>query len=52
VLHFESAYRHARHYVGWARDVDARVAEHLAGAASPLVRAAVLAGASVTVAVT
>jgi predicted GIY-YIG superfamily endonuclease len=52
VLHFEPAYRHARHYVGWARDVDARVAEHLAGAGSPLVRAAVLAGASVTVAVT
>jgi predicted GIY-YIG superfamily endonuclease len=52
VLHFEPAYRHARHDVGWARDVDARVAEHLAGAASPLVRAAVLAGASVAVALT
>jgi hypothetical protein len=46
VLHFEPAYRHARHYLGWARDVDARVAEHLAGSASPLVRAAVLAGAT------
>ena len=52
MLHFEPAYRHARHYMGWADDVDARVAEHLAGAASPLVRAALLAGASVTVAVT
>jgi predicted GIY-YIG superfamily endonuclease len=52
VLHFEPAYRHAGHYVGWARDVDARVAEHPAGAASPLVRAAVVAGASVAVAVT
>ena len=50
VLHFEPAYRHARHYIGWARDVDARVAEHLAGAASPLVRAAVRAGATVTLA--
>ena len=47
VLHFEPAYRHARHYVGWARDVDARVAEHLAGAGSPLVRAAVAAGVRV-----
>jgi predicted GIY-YIG superfamily endonuclease len=46
----EPAYRHARHYLGWARDVDARVAEHLAGSASPLVRAAVLAGATVTLA--
>jgi hypothetical protein len=25
VLHFEPAYRHARHYVGWAVNVDARV---------------------------
>src|SRR3954447_5537183 len=30
VLHLEPAYEHARHYLGWARDVNARVAEHLA----------------------
>jgi hypothetical protein len=35
------AYHHARHYIGWARRVDTRLAEHLAGAGSPLVRAAV-----------
>jgi hypothetical protein len=31
---------HARHYIGWALDVEARLAGHLAGAGSPLVRAA------------
>jgi predicted GIY-YIG superfamily endonuclease len=50
VLHFDPAYRHARHYVGWAADPDARIAAHLAGHGSPLVRAAVSAGASVRVA--
>jgi hypothetical protein len=44
VLHFEPAYRHARHYIGWARDVDARLAEHLAGAGSPLIQFEVAAG--------
>jgi predicted GIY-YIG superfamily endonuclease len=52
VLHFEPAYRHARHYVGWATDVNARLAEHLAGVGSPLVRAAVAAGVHVQVAAT
>ena len=42
------AYRHARHYVGWtAGDVDARLATHLQGAGSPLLRAAVRAGVDV-----
>lgn len=50
ILHFEPAYRHARHYVGWALDPDARIAAHLAGNASPLVRAAVAAGVQVSVA--
>ncbi len=52
VLHFEPAYRHARHYIGWAHDVDERVREHLAGGGSPLVRAAVLAGVDVQLAAT
>ena len=34
VLHFDPAYRHARHYIGWARNVDARLAAHLAGSGS------------------
>lgn len=52
VLHFEPAYYHARHYVGWSQDVAARVAEHLAGVGSPLVRAAVAAGVRVYLAAT
>lgn len=47
VLHFEPAYHHARHYIGWALDVDARLAEHLAGTGSPLVRAALAASVRV-----
>lgn len=29
-LHFEPAYRHTRHYIAWALDVDAGLAEHSA----------------------
>jgi hypothetical protein len=48
VLHFEPGYRHARHYVGWtAGDVATRVAMHLQGCGSPLIRAAIAAGADV-----
>ena len=52
LLHFDPPYAHAAHYLGWARQIDRRVAEHLAGGvkASPLVRAAVAAGSTVTVA--
>lgn len=52
VLHFDPAYRHARHYIGWARNVDARLAAHLAGSGSPLMRAAVQAGIEVRLAAT
>ncbi len=52
MLHFAPAYRHARHYLGWARDFDARLAAHLAGAGSPLVRAALAAGVRVELAAT
>ncbi len=45
-------YHHARHYIGWARDVEARVAEHRAGAGSPLIRAALAAGVRVELAAT
>lgn len=51
LLHFDRPYRLARHYLGWTgRPVEDRVAEHLAGKASPLVRAAVAAGITVTLA--
>jgi hypothetical protein len=49
VLHFEPAYKHARHYIGWTSDTDvtARLNVHLQGRGSPLVRAAVQAGVEV-----
>lgn len=63
VLHFEPPYRApigntgriktAGHYVGsCAGDPEDRLAVHLAGQGSPLVRAAVAAGCSVTIAAT
>lgn len=30
LLHFDRPYRHARHYLGWTADLDARLAEHAA----------------------
>jgi hypothetical protein len=52
LLHFEPRYRHAGHYLGFAESVERRVAEHLSSGSksSPLVRAALAAGAAVTVA--
>ena len=49
LLHFSRRLRHAGHYLGYADDVERRVAEHLAAGskASPLVRAAIAAGAAV-----
>src|SRR5262249_40381560 len=48
VLCFSPAYQHARHYVGFTDNVDRRIARHLAGRGSPLVRAAVQAGCTVS----
>lgn len=31
LLHFDRPYKHARHYVGWAKNVKRRLAEHAAG---------------------
>jgi predicted GIY-YIG superfamily endonuclease len=51
VLHLDPPYKHAGHYVGWtATDVQGRLATHLAGRGSPLIRAAVAAGAQVELA--
>lgn len=52
LLHFAPPYKHARHYLGYAVDIDRRVREHLAcgGRSSPLVRAAIGVGSTVTVA--
>lgn len=46
LLHFHRPFKHARHYTGWAKNVDSRLAEHFDGSAhsSRLVRAACQAG--------
>lgn len=44
LVHLHRPYRHARHYLGWAADVERRLAEHRAGRGSPLLRAAAAAG--------
>ncbi len=31
LLHFDRPFKHARHYTGWASNLDARLAEHSAG---------------------
>ena len=31
LLHLDQPYKHARHYLGWASDLDARLAQHAAG---------------------
>jgi predicted GIY-YIG superfamily endonuclease len=54
VLHIEPPFKHARHYIGYTPDKSAerRVNEHLScsGKGSPLIRYAVQAGCTITVA--
>jgi hypothetical protein len=53
VLHFDPAYKHAGHYVGWTEgDVTERIAVHPHGRGSPLIRAAVAAGVDFQLAAT
>lgn len=50
LLHFDEPVAHARHYVGWALDVEARAAEHRACRGSPLVAALMAQGGDFVVA--
>lgn len=50
LLHFERPYEHARHYIGWAEDLDARIAQHDAGTGANLVAVVVAAGINFEVA--
>lgn len=54
LLHFSEPLQHARHYLGFceADDPSERVAQHLAGRGSPLVKAALERGITVELAVT
>ena len=40
LLHFDQPYKHARHYLGWASDLDARLAQHAAGTGARLLQVA------------
>ncbi len=44
LLHFDHPYKHARHYVGWARNVKRRLAEHAAGRGARLLEVVKAAG--------
>ena len=44
LLHFDPPLCHARHYLGWARDLEPRLAAHRAGRGSALTAAVIAAG--------
>ena len=50
LLHFDPPLCHARHYLGWARDLEPRLAAHRAGRGSPLIAAVIAAGGRIELA--
>lgn len=38
LLHFDRPFKHARHYLGWTRDLDARLEAHANGTGANLMR--------------
>jgi len=50
LLHFDTRYQHAGHYLGWTRNLSARVARHFRGHGSRLMQVVMEAGISVQVA--
>ncbi len=50
LLHFDRPYEHAKHYLGWARNVDARLAEHASGTGARLTQVVRSAGIGWTLA--
>ncbi|MEU4225991.1 hypothetical protein AB0F17_16980 [Nonomuraea sp. NPDC026600] len=50
LLHFARPYKHARHYIGWTSDLDARLAEHQAGHGARLLAVVKAAGITWTLA--
>jgi predicted GIY-YIG superfamily endonuclease len=49
-LHFSEPYKQAKHYTGWASDLDARLAQHANGAGARLMQVIKEAGLSFTLA--
>ena len=45
-LHFDSPYKHARHYVGFTKDLSARLEAHASGQGARLVQVVMEAGIS------
>lgn len=37
LLHFDKPYRHAKHYMGWSSDLNARLAHHADGTGARLI---------------
>ncbi len=50
LLHFSTPYEHAKHYLGWAEDVQERLREHQAGRGARLTQVVVDAGISLILA--
>lgn len=46
LLHFDRPYKHAQHYLGWAADLDTRLAAHRAGNGARLITVIAAAGIS------
>jgi len=44
LIHFDSPLHHARHYIGWTRDLVGRIQRHAEGRGSPLLRAVTASG--------
>lgn len=44
LLHFDRPYKHARHYLGWAVDLDVRLAQHGRGHGARLIAVITAAG--------
>lgn len=44
LIHFDRPLKHARHYIGWAKDLEGRIGHHRSGNGSRLMRAVNLAG--------
>ena len=38
LIHFDSPFKHAKHYLGWAKDLDARLEHHRNGTGANLMR--------------
>lgn len=50
LLHFDTPYEHARHYTGWAKELNPRLKAHRAGRGANLIRVITAAGISFTLA--